>query len=61
MIDHFNINSNDFDGPVFVTGAAGCIGSWVVALFVKANVTVIAFDLSADKNRLKLLMNNEEI
>ena len=61
MIDHFNINSNDFDGPVFVTGAAGCIGSWVVALLVKANVTVIAFDLSADKNRLKLLMNNEEI
>ena len=61
MLNRFQINSKDFDGPILLTGAAGCIGSWVIALCSKAGVPVIAFDLSEDKSRLKLLMSNEEI
>ena len=61
MLDHFTINPKDFDGTVFVTGAGGCIGSWVVALLVKAKIPVIAFDLSSKKNRLKLLMDDKDI
>ena len=61
MIEHFPINSKDFDGPVLVTGAGGCIGSWVLTLLIKAGVDVVAFDLSEEKHRLKLLLSNEDI
>lgn len=61
MLNQFQINSRDFDGPILITGAAGCIGSWVMALCSKAGVPVIAFDLSEDKSRLKLLMSDEEV
>jgi|TARA_B100001964_G_C14249784_1_gene609314 nucleoside-diphosphate-sugar epimerase len=61
MFDRFIINSNDFDGPVLVTGAGGCIGSWVVALLLKANISVVAFDISKNKKRLKLLIDNEKL
>ena len=55
------INSKELNGPVLVTGAGGCIGSWVVALLVKENIPVVAFDLSQDTRRLKLLINDSEI
>ena len=55
------INSKELNGPVLVTGAGGCIGSWVVALLVKENIPVVAYDLSQDTRRLKLLINNSEI
>ena len=61
MIEHFPINSKDFDGSVLVTGAGGCIGSWVLTLLIKAGVDVVAFDLSEEKHRLKLLLSNEDI
>ena len=61
MFKHFLIDSKDFDGPVLVTGAGGCIGSWVLLLLTKANVPVVAFDISNNKSRLKLLMTNEDI
>ncbi len=44
--------------PILVTGAAGCIGSWVVAALVRAGRPVVAFDLSGD--RLRLLLTAEE-
>ena len=43
----FPVDRTSFDGPVLVTGAGGCIGSWAVALLVKAGVPAVAFDLSA--------------
>jgi len=61
MLNQFQINSKDFNGPILLTGAAGCIGSWIMALCSKNGVPVIAFDLSKDKSRLKLLMSDEEI
>ncbi len=61
MLNKFLIDSKDFDGPVLVTGAGGCIGSWVITLLSKSDIPVIAFDISNNKNRLKLLMSNENI
>ena len=57
MLERFPVDANDFDGPVLVTGAGGCIGSWVLALLTRARVPVVAFDLSEDKQRPRLLMD----
>ncbi len=43
--------------PVLVTGAGGCIGSWVLARLVADDVEVVAFDLSDDKRRPALVMD----
>ena len=61
MFKRFKIDANRFDGPVLVTGAAGCIGSWTLALLVEAGVPVAAFDLTEDKRRPKLLMADSEL
>ena len=61
MFKHFLIDSNNFEGPVLVTGAGGCIGSWVLALLTQAEIPAVAFDISNNKNRLKLLMTSENI
>ena len=57
----FPIDKADFDGPVLVTGAGGCIGSWALAILTKASVPVVAFDLSDDRRRPLLLMSDEDI
>jgi nucleoside-diphosphate-sugar epimerase len=61
MFNHFRVSSGDFDGPVLVTGAGGCIGSWTLALLVDAGVPVVAFDLSPDRRRARLLMAESEL
>jgi nucleoside-diphosphate-sugar epimerase len=57
----FPVDRASFPGPVLVTGAGGCIGSWVLALLVRAGVQACAFDLSEDKRRPLLLMSEEEL
>jgi nucleoside-diphosphate-sugar epimerase len=49
MLERFPLRRADFDGPVLITGAGGCIGSWAMALLTRAGVPVIAYDLSADR------------
>src|SRR6185436_6817492 len=44
-----------------VTGAMGCIGSWVVRNLVQQNTPVTVFDLSADPRRLKLILSSAEL
>src|SRR3989475_8170338 len=56
MKERFSIDRASFPGPVVVTGAGGCIGSWVLALAVRAGVAACAFDLSEDKRRPTLLI-----
>lgn len=46
-----------FDRPVLVTGAAGCIGAWVVATLVRNGNSAVAFDLSDNRARLELLLD----
>jgi nucleoside-diphosphate-sugar epimerase len=57
----FPVDQADFDGPVLVTGAGGCIGSWVLAILTAAGVPVVAFDLSDSKRRPLLLMSADAL
>jgi nucleoside-diphosphate-sugar epimerase len=57
----FAVDRAGFDGPVLVTGAGGCIGSWTLALLTHAGVPAVAFDLSHDRRRPRLLMTEEEL
>tara|TARA_B100002052_G_scaffold219415_1_gene201401 strand:- start:1296 stop:2279 length:984 start_codon:yes stop_codon:yes gene_type:complete len=61
MINHFSIPKEKFNGPVLVTGAGGCIGAWTIALLLKHNVEVIAFDLTDNKKRPELLINEDSL
>ncbi|HUG14457.1 MAG TPA: NAD(P)-dependent oxidoreductase [Thermomicrobiales bacterium] len=44
-----------------VTGALGCIGSWVLRHLVRSGVEVIATDLSTDPVRPRLIMSDDEL
>jgi len=59
--ERFSIDRESFPGPVVVTGAGGCIGSWVLALLARAGVPACALDLSEDERRPRLLMSEEEL
>jgi nucleoside-diphosphate-sugar epimerase len=61
MFENFRINRADFDGPVLVTGAGGCIGSWALALLTRAGVPAAAFDLTEDKRRPRLLLSETDL
>ncbi len=61
MFKQFKIDPKDFPGPVLVTGAGGCIGSWALTLLTDAGVPVAAMDLTEDKRRPKLLMSESEL
>lgn len=61
MLNMFAVDAKAFDGPVLLTGAGGCIGSWALALLTRAGVSVSAFDLSENKRRPQLLMSDAEL
>ena len=61
MLEHFPIDAADFDGPVLVTGAGGCIGSWTIALLVRAGASVAVLDLAEDRRRPGLLMSGDAL
>ena len=44
-----------------VTGAAGCIGAWVLRNLVREGTPVTALDLTTSHHRLPLVMTDEEI
>ena len=60
-LDRYPVNAKDFDGPVLVTGAGGCIGAWALALLRRADVPVVAFDLINDQRRPRLLMDDKAV
>ena len=45
----------------FITGALGCIGSWVVRCLVREGVAVTVFDLADRAQRMELIMTADEI
>lgn len=61
MFQHFPIERADYDGPVLVTGAGGCIGSWAMAILSNAGVPTVAFDLVEDRRRPGLLMSQAQL
>ena len=44
-----------------VTGALGCIGAWTATLLAREGTTVVAYDLDAGDQRLRLIASPEEI
>ncbi len=44
-----------------VTGALGCIGAWVVRNLVQQGEQVTVYDLGSDKQRLHLIMHDDEL
>lgn len=48
-------------GAILVTGAGGCIGAWVVARLAREGAGVIAFDLTDDRRRLRLALDDRAV
>ena len=61
MSEPFAVDRANFPGPVVVTGAGGCIGSWVLSLLARAGVPACAFDLSDDRRRPRLLIPEPDL
>ena len=61
MFQYFPVGRENYEAPVLITGAGGCIGSWALALLGRAGVPAVAFDLTEDKRRPRLLMREEEL
>src|SRR5206468_5753402 len=45
----------------FITGAQGCIGSWIVKALAERGNTPVVFDLSNDPRRLAAIMNAHDL
>jgi len=61
LANRFTVDRASFPGPVLVTGAGGCIGSWVLALLSRSGIPAVAFDLSEDKRRPQLLIDEKDL
>lgn len=44
-----------------ITGALGCIGAWATRILVGEGAIVTAFDIGADRHRLELIMEPDEL
>ena len=45
----------------FITGAQGCIGSWIVKALIERGDEAVVFDRSDDSSRLRAIMNADDI
>jgi len=45
----------------FITGAQGCIGSWIVKALIERGDKAVVFDRSADPRRLSAIMETEDL
>ncbi|MGI9167900.1 MAG: NAD-dependent epimerase/dehydratase family protein [Pyrinomonadaceae bacterium] len=45
----------------FITGAQGCIGSWIVKALSERGDTAVVFDCSADARRLSAIIEQEDL
>jgi UDP-glucuronate 4-epimerase len=49
------------DARFLITGASGCIGSWVVRTLVEDGATVVGLSRSAATDRLRLVMESDDL
>lgn len=54
------MRSDLVDRSVLVTGAAGCIGAWVVKGLKEMGARPVVYDLSENRRRLNLIMDDAE-
>jgi nucleoside-diphosphate-sugar epimerase len=59
LTNEFLIKDNQFNATIVVTGAGGCIGSWILAILHRSNIPCVAIDLSEERTRLELLLGEE--
>jgi len=53
---------NDLSNQTFlITGAHGFIGAWILKRLLAGSARIVIFDQSADPQRLRLIMSEEEI
>jgi len=45
----------------FITGAQGCIGSWIVKALAERGDTAVVFDRSEDRRRLEAIMSPDDL
>src|ERR1043165_5510131 len=45
----------------FITGAQGCIGSWIVKALIERGDAAVVFDRSDDSRRLNAIMSDEDL
>ena len=45
----------------FITGAQGCIGSWIVKALTERGDQAVVFDRSDDSRRLRAIMNDDDL
>lgn len=45
----------------FITGAQGCIGSWIVKALIERGDKIVVFDRSADPRRLRAIMDDDQL
>jgi len=45
----------------FITGAQGCIGSWIVKALVERGDTAVVFDRSDDARRLSAIIEDKDL
>jgi nucleoside-diphosphate-sugar epimerase len=45
----------------FITGAQGCIGSWIVKALAERGDTAVVFDRSEDSRRLRAIMDDDQL
>lgn len=45
----------------FITGAQGCIGSWIVKQLIERGDDVVVFDRSDDARRLRAIMDDDQL
>ena len=45
----------------FITGAQGCIGSWIVKALIERGDVAVVFDRSNDSRRLSAIMSDEDL
>jgi nucleoside-diphosphate-sugar epimerase len=61
MSKQFLVDRANFPGPVLVTGAGGCIGSWVLSMLASAAVPTCALDLTDNRTRPRLLIPEHDL
>ena len=55
----FLIKNHDIKKPIIITGAAGCIGSWIMSILYRSKIPCVGFDVSDNKERLKLIIGDQ--
>ncbi len=45
----------------FITGAQGCIGSWIVKALTERGDKAVVFDRSDDSRRLSAIMSDDDL